>query len=51
MGGRRPIPTLQAHQPPHFVHVTSGRVAGQVQKMMVAVVQFGTGTSAADPRA
>ncbi len=23
MGGRRPIPTLLAHQRPHFVHVTS----------------------------
>ena len=49
MGGRRPLPTLQAHQPPRFVHVTSRHVAGLVQQMMVAVVQFGTGTSAAIP--
>jgi cell division protein FtsI/penicillin-binding protein 2 len=47
MGGRRPLPTLQAHLPPHFVHVTSGHVASLMQRMMVAVVQFGTGTSAA----
>jgi cell division protein FtsI/penicillin-binding protein 2 len=49
MGGRRPVPTLEAHQPPKFVHVTSGHVAGLVQRMMVAVVEFGTGTSAAIP--
>jgi cell division protein FtsI/penicillin-binding protein 2 len=49
MGGRRPIPTLQFNKPPKFVHVTSGQVAGEVQRMMVAVVQFGTGTSAAIP--
>jgi penicillin-binding protein A len=49
MGGRRPLPTLQAHLPPHFVRVASGHVAGQMQRMMVAVVEFGTGTSAAIP--
>jgi penicillin-binding protein A len=49
MGGERPIPTLQAHQRPNFVHVTSSRVARLVQKMMIAVVTFGTGTSAAIP--
>jgi penicillin-binding protein A len=49
MGGRRPIPTLQADQPPRFAAVTSAHVAGQVQRMMVAVVQFGTGTAAAIP--
>jgi cell division protein FtsI/penicillin-binding protein 2 len=49
MGGRRPIPTLQIGQPPHFVHVTSPQVAGEVQRMMIAVVQFGTGVSAAIP--
>lgn len=49
MGGRRPIPTLLARSQPHFVHVTSGRVAGLVQRMMIAVVQFGTGTAAAIP--
>jgi peptidoglycan glycosyltransferase len=49
MGGRRPIPTLQAHQRPGFVRVTSRRVAGLVQRLMVAVVQFGTGTAAQIP--
>jgi cell division protein FtsI/penicillin-binding protein 2 len=49
MGGRRPLPTLEAHQPPHFLRVTSGHVAGEVQRMMVAVVEFGTGTAAAIP--
>ncbi len=49
MGGRRPIPTVLAHQRPHFVHVTSRRVAQEVQQMMVAVVQFGTGVDAAIP--
>ncbi|MBV8217058.1 MAG: hypothetical protein JO325_01230 [Solirubrobacterales bacterium] len=49
MGGRRPVPTLEEHQPPKFVHVTTSRVAGLVQRMMVAVVEFGTGTSAAIP--
>jgi cell division protein FtsI/penicillin-binding protein 2 len=49
MGGRRPVPTLALHQKPQFVHVTSKRVARLVQKMMVAVVQFGTGTAAAIP--
>jgi peptidoglycan glycosyltransferase len=46
MGGRRPIPTLLAHQRPRFIRVTPARVAHQVQQMMVAVVQYGTGTSA-----
>ena len=49
MGGRRPVPTLQAHLPPKFVRVTSGHVAGEVQRMMVAVVEYGTGTAAAIP--
>jgi cell division protein FtsI/penicillin-binding protein 2 len=47
MGGRRPVPTLQAHLPPRFVHVTSRHVAGLLQTLMVAVVRFGTGVSAA----
>ncbi|HEX3690594.1 MAG TPA: penicillin-binding transpeptidase domain-containing protein [Solirubrobacteraceae bacterium] len=46
MGGRRPIPTLLAHQHPRFVRVTSARVAREVQQMMEAVVEYGTGTSA-----
>jgi peptidoglycan glycosyltransferase len=49
MGGRRPVPTLLAHQHPHFIRVTPARVAHQVQQMMVAVVQYGTGTSAQIP--
>jgi cell division protein FtsI/penicillin-binding protein 2 len=49
MGGRRPIPTLLAHQRPRFVRVVSGHVAREVQQMMVAVVQFGTGVAAQIP--
>jgi peptidoglycan glycosyltransferase len=46
MGGRRPIPTLRYGRRPRFVHVTSPHVASEVQQMMVAVVESGTGTSA-----
>jgi cell division protein FtsI/penicillin-binding protein 2 len=46
MGGRRPIPTLLAHQRPRFIRVTTAKVAHEVQQMMIAVVAFGTGTSA-----
>jgi cell division protein FtsI/penicillin-binding protein 2 len=49
MGGRRPLPTLLAGAPPRFVAVTSRRVADLVQRMMIAVVQFGTGTAAQIP--
>jgi peptidoglycan glycosyltransferase len=49
MGGRRPIPTLVADQRPRFVRVTSRHVAALVQRMMVAVVQFGTGVAAQIP--
>ena len=49
MGGRRPIPTLQAGQRPRFVHVTSPHVAREVQHMMIEVVNEGTGTAAAIP--
>ncbi|MGI8505520.1 MAG: penicillin-binding transpeptidase domain-containing protein [Solirubrobacteraceae bacterium] len=49
MGGRRPIPTLLAHQRPRFVRVTSAHVAHEVQQMMIAVVDFGTGTAAQIP--
>jgi cell division protein FtsI/penicillin-binding protein 2 len=49
MGGRRPIPTLKAHQRPKFVRVTSPHVAGLLQRLMVAVVEFGTGTAASIP--
>ncbi len=49
MGGKRPQPTLKLHATPQFFGVTSRTVAGEVQRMMVAVVQFGTGTSAQIP--
>jgi len=49
MGGKRPVPTLEAHQPPHFKPVASAHVAREVQQMMIAVVQEGTGTAAAIP--
>ena len=49
MGGRRPIPTLLAGQRPHFVRVLSGHVAREVQQMMEAVVQYGTGVAAQIP--
>ena len=49
MGGRRPIPTLQLHQTPRFVHVTSRHIAHLVQELMIAVVAYGTGTSAQIP--
>jgi cell division protein FtsI/penicillin-binding protein 2 len=49
MRGRRPIPTLLAHAPPRFVNVTSPRVARLVERLMIAVVQFGTGTAAQIP--
>ncbi len=49
MGGQRPIPTLLDGQAPRFVPVTNSAVAALVQRMMVAVVSFGTGTSAAIP--
>jgi cell division protein FtsI/penicillin-binding protein 2 len=46
MGGQRPLPTLFQGQAPRYVRVTSPHVAALVQRMMIAVVQFGTGTSA-----
>ena len=49
MGGKRPIPTLLAGQRPRFVRVTSPQVAREVQQMMIAVVQYGTGTAAQIP--
>jgi cell division protein FtsI/penicillin-binding protein 2 len=49
MGGKRPLPTLAASQAPRFVRVTSRRVANEVERMMVAVVSFGTGTPAQIP--
>jgi hypothetical protein len=49
MGGRRPIPTLLLRARPLFVHVVSRRIAGLVQRLMIAVVEFGTGTVAQIP--
>lgn len=49
MGGRRPVATLRAHKRPRFIRVTSAHVAHLVQRLMVAVVQFGTGTVAQIP--
>lgn len=46
IGGRRPIPTLRAGRSGRFIHVTSHRVAGLMQQLMIAVVQYGTGTAA-----
>ena len=48
-GGRRPVPTMLAGTRPRFVRVTSRRVAGEVQSMMVAVIAYGTGTAAQIP--
>jgi cell division protein FtsI/penicillin-binding protein 2 len=49
MHGRRPIPTLVYRSRPQFVTATTSRVAAEVQRMMLAVVAFGTGTAAAIP--
>lgn len=49
MGGRRPLPTFAMGQTPRFVSVTNPGVASLVQRMMVAVVQYGTGTAAQIP--
>jgi penicillin-binding protein A len=49
MHGRRPVQTLQLGLRPRFIHVTSARVAAEVQEMMIAVVRYGTGTAAAIP--
>jgi peptidoglycan glycosyltransferase len=49
MGGKRPIPTFLVSQDPTFVRVTTRHVAALVQKMMIAVVEFGTGTAAQIP--
>ncbi len=49
MGGRRPIPTLVMGARPRFVRVVSHHIAGLVQRLMIAVVEFGTGTVAQIP--
>jgi cell division protein FtsI/penicillin-binding protein 2 len=49
MGGRRPLLTLTRNAAPRSVRVTSPTVAAEVQRMMIAVVRFGTGTAAEIP--
>lgn len=49
MHGRRPLPTLRMSARRRFVPVTNSRVATLVQRMMIAVVQYGTGVAAAIP--
>jgi cell division protein FtsI/penicillin-binding protein 2 len=46
MGGRRPIPTLDLSDHPRFLPATTRRIAQLVQRMMLAVVEYGTGTAA-----
>jgi cell division protein FtsI/penicillin-binding protein 2 len=47
--GRRPIPTMLYRARPRFVRVTTAKIAGEVQRMMEAVVSEGTGTAAQIP--
>lgn len=47
--GKRPVPTLVYGARPRFVAVTNEKVAGEVQNMMEAVVEYGTGTAAQIP--
>ncbi len=47
--GRRPLPTMLAGAKKRFVRATTPKVAGEVQSMMEAVVEYGTGTSAQIP--
>jgi peptidoglycan glycosyltransferase len=47
--GRRPIPTFAAGARTRLVRVTTPAVAADIQKMMIAVVAYGTGTGAQIP--
>jgi penicillin-binding protein A len=47
--GRRPLPTMLYGARPRFVRATSPKIAGEVQGMMEAVVEYGTGTPAQIP--
>jgi cell division protein FtsI/penicillin-binding protein 2 len=47
--GERPRPTFTYGQRLGRIPVTTAKIAGQVQKMMRAVVDYGTGTAAAIP--
>ncbi|MGZ4295375.1 MAG: penicillin-binding transpeptidase domain-containing protein [Solirubrobacteraceae bacterium] len=49
MGGRRPVATLDAQAVPRFIRVTSTHIAHLVQRLMLAVVAYGTGTAAQIP--
>jgi cell division protein FtsI/penicillin-binding protein 2 len=47
-GGRRPEPTLLAHQPPRFAgRAIPASVARTVRRLMIGVVRSGTGTASA----
>jgi peptidoglycan glycosyltransferase len=48
-GGRRPIPTLSATARPRFVRVTTPKVAAEIKRMMIAVIDYGTGVTAQIP--
>lgn len=48
-GGLRPTPTFSLGGPRAHIRVSSAAIARQVREMMIAVVQEGTGTSAAIP--
>ena len=41
--------TLDAQAVPRFIRVTSARIAHLVQRLMLAVVAYGTGTAARSP--
>jgi penicillin-binding protein A len=47
--GERPLPNLNAKAGTRYVRATTPKVAGEIQKMMEAVVQYGTGTAAQIP--
>jgi penicillin-binding protein A len=48
-GGKRPLPTFNAGAKTTYVPVTTPKIAGEVQQMMIAVVTYGTGTTAQIP--
>jgi peptidoglycan glycosyltransferase len=47
--GRRPIATFAAGARTRWVRVTTPAVAADIQKMMIAVITYGTGTAAQIP--
>jgi penicillin-binding protein A len=47
--GKRPLPTFDAATKASYLPVTTSTVAGDIQKMMIAVVDYGTGTTAQIP--